>query len=428
MKTIDIIYIVLIVFLAACSFFFSAADMTYSSVNRRRLEAKSLKGDKKAEKALKLANNYDKTISFILFGNDFSNVLLSSLGALLGRDLLMPIVGEELASTISSVSLLVFLLIFCEITPKHIASNHSLTLSKAFITPMKIISIIFYPFVWPSYKFASLLSRPFIEKGGNENPLASDEELEAMVNTIEEEGIIDEEASELLHRSIDFKETSCYEVMTPRVRVFGYDTDEPFEAFLKREGAFHHSRIVVYEGNFDHILGYIPVKTLLRELVKGKKVNYKDFLLPIVDVPRTMVISSAMALMKKSKHHIAIVRDEYGGMEGIITLEDILEELVGEMWDEKDSPTNDIRKAERRNSYYVNGMMNIDDFYNEMGLDPDKLLQDDYTTVSGWIIDHLGRFAEVGDSFRVDNIYVKVVSVTKYTVKEALVRVIKKSK
>lgn len=428
MKTIDIVYIVLIIFLAGCSFFFSAADMTYSSVNRRRLEAKSLKGDKKAEKALKLANNYDKTISFILFGNDFSNVLLSSLGALLGRDLLMPIVGEELASTISSISLLVFLLIFCEITPKHIASNHSLTLSKAFITPMKIISTIFYPFVWPSYKFASLLSRPFIEKGGNENPLASDEELEAMVNTIEEEGIIDEEASELLHRSIDFKETSCYEVMTPRVRVFGYDTDEPFETFLKREGAFHHSRIVVYEGNFDHILGYIPVKTLLRELVKGKKVNYKDFLLPIVDVPRTMVISSAMALMKKSKHHIAIVRDEYGGMEGIITLEDILEELVGEMWDEKDSPTNDIRKAERRNSYYVNGMMNIDDFYNEMGLDPDKLLQDDYTTVSGWIIDHLGRFAEVGDSFRVDNIYVKVVSVTKYTVKEALVRVIRKSK
>lgn len=428
MKTIDIIYIVLIVVLAVFSFLFSAADMTYSSVNRRRLEAKSLKGDKKASKALSLANNYDKTISFILFGNDFSNVLLSSLGSLLGRDLLAPVVGEELASTISTFALLIFLLIFCEITPKHIASNHSFNLSKAFLPFMKMISIAFLPFVWPSYRFASLLSRPFIEKGGKEDPLASDEELEAMVNTIEEEGIIDEEASELLHRSIDFKETSCYEVMTPRVRVFGYDTDEPFENFLKKEGVFHHSRIVVYQGNFDHVLGYIPVKTLLRELVKGKKVNYKDFLLPIVDVPRTMMISSAMALMKKSKHHIAIVRDEYGGMEGIITLEDILEELVGEMWDEKDSPTNDIRKAERRNSYYVNGMMNIDDFYNEIGLDPDKLLPDDYTTVSGWIIDHLGRFAEEGDSFRVDNIYVKVLSVNKYTVKEALVRIIKKNK
>ena len=428
MKTIDVIYIVAIFLLAVLSFLFSAADMTYSSVNRRRLEAKFSKGDKKAGRALDLANHYDKTIAVILFGNDFSNVLISSLGSLLGRDLLLGYVGEELANTIASLVLLFFLLIFCEITPKHIASSHSFSLSKAFLPFMKVISILFFPFVWPSSHFASWLAKPLIKKSGKENPLASDEELEAMVNTIEEEGIIDEEASELLHRSIDFKETSCYEVMTPRVKVFGYDTDEPFEIFLKKEGAFHHSRVIVYEGNFDHVLGYIPIKTLLRELVKGKKVNYKDFLLPIVDVPRTMMISSAMALMKKSKHHIAVVRDEYGGMEGIITLEDILEELVGEMWDEKDSPTNDIRKAERRNSYYVNGTMNIDDFYNEMGLDPDKLLPDDYTTVSGWIIDHLGRFAVVGDSFRVGNIYVKVTEVTPYTVKEAFVRVIKKGK
>lgn len=428
MNTIDIIYIIAILLLAILSFLFSAADMTYSSVNRRRLEAKSLKGDKKAGRALDLANHYDQTIAVILFGNDFANVLLSSLGSLLGRDLLAPHVGEELASTISSFALLIFLLIFCEITPKHIASTHSFSLSKAFLPFMKVISILFFPFVWPSSHFASWLAKPVIKKSGNENPLASDEELEAMVNTIEEEGIIDEEASELLHRSIDFKETSCYEVMTPRVKVFGYDTDEPFEEFLKKPGAFHHSRVIVYQGNFDHVLGYIPIKTLLRELVKGKKVNYKDFLLPIVDVPRTMMISSAMALMKKSKHHIAVVRDEYGGMEGIITLEDILEELVGEMWDEKDSPTNDLRKGERRNSYYVNGTMNIDDFYNEMGLDPDKLLPDDYTTVSGWIIDHLGRFAIVGDSFRVGNIYVKVTEVGPYTVKEAFIRVIKKGK
>lgn len=426
MKTIDVVYIVLILLLAVFSFLFSAADMTYSSVNRRRLEAHSLKGDKQAKKALEYANNYDETIASILFGNDFSNVLLSSLGALLGRDLLAERLGEDLASTISSIFLLVFLLLFCEITPKSIASNHSFALSKAFIPFMKTIKIVFFPFVWPSSHLASLISKPVIKKGVDENPLATDEELEAMVDTIEEEGIIDEDQSELLYRSIDFKETSCYEVMTPRVNVFGYDTDQPFEEFLKNKEAFHHSRVIVYEGNIDHILGYIPIKTLLRELVKGKKVSYKDVLLPIVNVPRTMMISSAMALMKKNKHHIAIVRDEFGGTEGIITLEDILEELVGEMWDEKDSPRDDIRKGERRNSYYVNGAMNIDDFYNEMGLDPDKLLPDDYTTVSGWIIDHLGRFAIVGDTFRIDNIYVRVTKVSQFTVKEAFIRIIKK--
>ena len=291
-----------------------------------------------------------------------------------------------------------------------------------------MISILFFPFYWPCYHFSLWLTSPLLKKSGKENPLASDEELEAMVNTIEEEGFIDEDQSELLYRSIDFKETSCYEVMTPRVNVFGYDTDEDFEAFLRRPDAFHHSRIVVYAGNFDHILGYIPVKTLLRELVKGKKLQYKDVLLPIIDVPRTMMISSAMELMKETKHHIAIVRDEFGGMEGIITLEDILEELVGDMWDEKDNPTTDIRKGERRNSYYVNGAMNIDDFYNEMGLDPDKLLPDDYTTVSGWIVDHLGRFAKIGDTFRVGDISVKVTQVDTYTVKEAFVRKIRSPK
>lgn len=426
MKAIDIVYIVIMAILAIFSFFFSAADMSYSSVNRRRLEVMSIKGDKKAKKALAIANDYDKTIATILFGNDFSNVLFSSLGSLLGRDLLAPYVGDELASTISTFSLLAFLLLFCEITPKNIAKGHSISFSKAFIPLMNIVSVVCFPFVFPSYNFAKWLSSPFLKKTAKEDPLASDEELEAMVNTIEEEGIIDEDQSELLHKSIDFKETSCYEVMTPRVRVSGYDTDMPFEQFISKKDAFHHSRIIVYSGNFDNVLGYIPVKTLLRELVKGKKVNYKDFLLPIIDVPRTMMISSTMALMKKSKHHIAVVRDEYGGMEGIITLEDILEELVGEMWDEKDSPIMDIRKGERRNSYYVKGTMNIDDFYNEMGLDPDKLLPDDYTTVSGWIIDHLGRFAEVGDSFRIANIYVKVTEVSKYTVVEAYIRVIKK--
>ncbi len=427
MKTIDIVYIVILVICLILSFVFSAADMALSSGSHRRAEAQSAKGDKVAKKTLKYAKEYDKTITTILFGNDFVNILLSSVGALLGKDLLEPYVGE-LYSTITSLALLVILLLFGEIMPKYIAKRHSYAWTRHLTPLMDVISILFFPFYWPCYHFSLWLTSPLLKKSGKENPLASDEELEAMVNTIEEEGFIDEDQSELLYRSIDFKETSCYEVMTPRVNVFGYDTDEDFEAFLRRPGAFHHSRIVVYAGNFDHILGYIPVKTLLRELVKGKKLQYKDVLLPIIDVPRTMMISSAMELMKETKHHIAIVRDEFGGMEGIITLEDILEELVGDMWDEKDNPTTDIRKGERRNSYYVNGAMNIDDFYNEMGLDPDKLLPDDYTTVSGWIVDHLGRFAKIGDTFRVGDISVKVTQVDTYTVKEAFVRKIRSPK
>lgn len=426
MNTMDILYLVFMALLLVFSFCYSAMDMAYGTVSQSRLKTRAKEGDKRSAKALKFAQNYDKSIATILFGNDFSNVLLSSLGALVGRDLLEPYIGEAY-STVSSLILLGILLIFGEFVPKQIAKEHSFAVTRFFAPFLELVGILFFPFVYPSDHLARWLVKPIASKRNqNESPLASDEELEAMVNTIEQEGIIDEDQSELLHRSIDFKETSCYEVMTPRVNVFGYDTDGSFAEFLKEKDVFRHSRIIVYEGNFDHILGYIPVKTLLRELVKGKNVSYQDVLVPIVNVPRTMMISSAMALMKESKHHIAIVRDEYGGMEGIVTMEDILEELVGEMWDEKDNPHHDIRKASRRNCYYVSGNENIDDLYNFLGLDPDKLLPDDYTTVSGWIVDHLGRFAQVGDSFRTNQIEVTVLHCDEFTVKEAYIKVTKK--
>ena len=327
-----------------------------------------------------------------------------------------------MAETIGALSLLFVLLLFGEITPKAIAKNHSFFLSRFFAGYINVLKIIFFPFVWPSTKFAEWVSSPFLEKAGEESKVASDEELEAMVNAIEDEGLIDEDQSELLLRSLDFKETSCYEIMTPRVKIFGYDTDSSFEEFLKRRGVFDFSRIIVYKGDLDHVLGYLPVKTLLREMVKGTFTSYESLIMPIVSVPRTMMVSSVMELMKENRHHIALVRDEFGGTEGIITLEDILEELVGEMWDENDKPSTFITKGPKRNTFIVRGDTNIDDFYNYFGLDPDKLLEDDYSTVSGWVVDKLGRFAEVGDVVSNGPIKLTVTKCKEYTVTEALVR------
>jgi CBS domain containing-hemolysin-like protein len=193
--------------------------------------------------------------------------------------------------------------------------------------------------------------------------------------------------------------------------------EEPFAQFLKKNEAFKHSRILVYKGNPDHVLGYIPVKTLLRVLVRGEKPELDELILPIVSVPRTMMISSAMALMKETHHHIAVVRDEYGGTEGIITLEDILEELVGEMWDESDKIVNDIVPTSKNNVFNVAGKANIDDVFDKFHLDPDKL-SDDYSTVSGWVNDTLGRFAKEGDAFCYGKIDVKVLKVNDFTVEE----------
>src|SRR5574344_978165 len=420
MKSIDIIYFIVLFFLFLLSAAFSAADMAYSSVNKLRLEKRAFIGDERAKKALHFATDYDKTIATVLFGNDFVNILASSLATLLGADLLNDVVGPTNAALISSLALLFILLIFGEITPKALAKPHNYAFAKGMVGFVSVIEVIFFPFVYPANKLAELLARPFIEKAPKETSLASDEELQAMVNTIEEEGIIDEDQSELLHRSIDFKETSCYEIMTPRVKVFAYDIEEPFAEFLKSPAAFRHSRILVYKGNLDHVLGYISVKILLRVLTRGEKPDLGQLILPIVSVPRTMMISSTMALMKETHHHIAVVRDEYGGTEGIITLEDILEELVGEMWDESEKPEHDIIETEKKNVYRVRGKANIDDVFDKFELNPDRL-PDDYSTMSGYINDRLGRFAKVGDSFQEGKIDVKVTAVNDYTVEECLI-------
>ncbi|MCH3909916.1 MAG: hemolysin family protein [Bacilli bacterium] len=426
MKTIDIVYIIVLLVLLALSSLYSASDMAYSSVNKLRLEKKALLGDEASKKALKYANDYDKTIATILFGNDFVNILASSLMSLLARDVLAEYVGESMAVTIGSLVLLLLLLIFGEISPKALAKAHSFAFSRHLVRFVKCSFIIFFPFVYPSNKLAEKIASPLIEKAPIENDsLADDDELQAMVEDIKKEGIIDEEQSKLINRSIDFKETSCYEIMTPRVKVFGYDSDEPFQEFLKNPNVFRHSRIPVYKSNLDHVLGYIPVKTLLRVLTKGEKPSLDSLILPIVSVPRTMNISSTMALMKETHHHIAVVRDEFGGTEGIITLEDILEELVGEMYDEKDKQEPDIVEI-KKNVYKVKGTMNIDDFFALFQVDPDKL-QDTYTTVGGYIVNDLGRFAKVGDKFKRGNLSFQVTECDEYSVKEAIVSY-KKSK
>jgi CBS domain containing-hemolysin-like protein len=417
MNPVDIVYLVLLIVLVFLSALYSASDMAYSSVNKLRLEKYSLLGDKKCTAAYKAASNYDETIATILFGNDFVNILASSLASLLGTDLLAKQLGEDTATTLTSIILVVILLIFGEIAPKAIAKEHSYSLSIHLLPFYKVSSIIFYPFTKPANWLAKQMARPFIEKVPHETSLASDEELEAMVDDIEEEGVIDEGQSELLHKTIDFKETSCYEIMTPRVNVFAYDIDTPLIDFIKNPESIKFSRIPVYRGDLDHVLGYFQLKTLLRVLVKGGHPSIEELIMPIVSVPRTMEISSTMALMKETHHHIAIVRDEYGGMEGLITLEDILEELVGEMWDESDSIKDDVTSTPKKNVFIVKGSMNIDDFFERFNLN-EKKIDEDYNTLSGWINDKLGRFAEIGDRFSFGKIDLKVLSLNEYSIKE----------
>lgn len=415
------IYIALFVILVMFSFSYSFCDASYSSANKLRLEREAENGDKKAKEALKLVEDYDFTIATILFGNDFVNLFASSLATIVGMRIFQNVMKSDLASLVTSIITVTLILIFGEILPKCLARRNPSKYAKALVWYMKINKFIFFPIVWPVNWLAQKVAKPLVDKNDKEDKNASDEELEAMVDEILDEGLIDKDQSEIIQNSIDFKDISCYEIMTPRVKIFAYDLEDSFQDFLKNKDAFVHSRIPVCKGDLDKIVGYIQAKTVLRAVVSGKKFNVEDYIIPITSVPKTMGISEVLAIMKKSKNHICLIRDEFGGTEGIITLEDILEEIVGEMWDEQDKISNDIVKGEKRNVFLIRAEMSVDDFFDYFDLKDDKL-DDDYATVSGWITDKLGRFPEVGDHFTYEKIDLYVTKVEDYHVISATVK------
>lgn len=406
------LYLVLIVFLILCCAFFSSADMVYSSVSRLRLE-KVAAHNPSAKLALSLLKNYDKTIASILFGNDLASIIAPSIGTLLAY-LLFPNLSYN-TLLVSSI-LIVLILIFGEILPKSFGRTYSYRLSLIYARPVYVVCIIFGPTAFLAGKFASLFSKN-VQKVDD---VLEDEEVQSMIDEIEEEGVIDEDQSELLHNSIEFKDTTAEEIMTPRVSLVGFDIRNDLNQFVKQTEHLKHSRILVYRKNFDSILGYIPTKSLLKAMLGHENLVAEKLMLPVNNVPSTMEISAILKQMKKSHHHIAIVKDEYGGTAGILTLEDILEELVGELYDESESVQEEVIEGKKKNEFIVLGKMNIDDFFDRFQLD-DERLDEDYNTVSGWVNDKLGRFGKKGDKFSYEKIDLVVTKATEFTIVEVKV-------
>ena len=413
-----ILYYCLIGFLVLCSAFFSCADMVYSSVSLTKL--KKAPG-KRAKRAFELAKHYDNTIVVILFGNNLANIIASSLGAAIA---LLPIEpysnNPAVAATIIEFSMLGIILVFGEILPKSIARKFSFPFSIGFAPIITALSYIFFPFVKASRALALLIVRPLIKTIEKEDEKKTDEELQAMVDEIEDEGLIDEGQSELLARSIEFKDTEAYMVMTPRVKIEAIEISSDLKKAVER-GDFTHSRLPVYRRNLDTIEGYIPLKSLQRAVLRNKDIDIEHLMLPIPAVPRTMPISAVLTLFKQNHRHIALVKDEYGGNEGILTLEDILEELVGEMYDESEEKPLDVNPTSKKNLFRVKGSMDIDDFFARFNLPPREEEEVGYSTLSGWIVAHLGRFAVTGDSFRYSKVDIEVEEATEFTVEVALV-------
>ncbi len=411
-----IIAIIVLIFFSAT---FSASDIVYATVNKLRLKKKAQKKSKAAKIALSFAENYNETISTILFSNNLVNIAASSLATVLA----LSISDSPLSTTIAEIILLVIVLLFGELLPKVIGRAFSYRLSLVLAYPIYVLRIIFFPIVFVTSNLGKLIAKIFIREEHNDVDEMSDDELEELVEKVEEDGTIDEDQSELIKSVLDFKDTEAQEIMTPRVDMFAIPVDADIYKLLAGDDIFMHSRVPVYKGTIDNIVGILPTKQLLKSILAKEKINLKSLIIPVKFVPGAMGISEILKWMKSHKNHIVIVKDEFGGTDGLLTMEDILEELVGEMYDEMDKIKEPYTKISR-NKYLVDANMNIDDFFDLCGLDisEDKA----YNSVGGWVLDYLEKFAKIGDKFKYKNIDVKVVDATNFTVEKVEVTVHKK--
>ena len=413
------VYLIIALVCALCSAFCSAADLVYGVVDRDKLAHDAEKGDKRAERALIIANDYELSISSILFTNNVVNVIASSMLALIALSWIYYSSKDFGQSLIIEVAFTFFLIVFCEFLPKAIAKRFNYTFAKRFVIPVTIIRyspIII--FVWPISKLFKLVGRLFKKKSKEEDKINEDV-LNEMVDTMEEEDKLEEGEAKLVRSAIDLNDIQAYEIMTPRVDVFAINIEDDIEEILEEKEIFSHSRIPVYEETIDNIIGILPLKALLRARLQGDKIDIKKLIYTPLYIPRNHQVLDLLHEFKKSKVHIAVIVDEYGGTEGIVTMEDILEEIVGDIFDEMDDIEEEVVQKDE-NTWIIDGSMNLDDFYELIGYEGE--FETDYSTVGGLCQEVLDRFAKEGDEFDFDHYHFRVLEADDFTVEKLEVK------
>ena len=412
-------YYIIVIILLIFSAFFSASDMVYGVVDKVKLEEAAKKGNKRAKVALYLRNNYEFSISSILFGNNLVNILASSIVTLIGVS-----INPETGPLITAIVFTVIIIIVGEFLPKAIAKKFNYSLALAFAYPVRLFTFLFFIFTWPFSRFFKLVSRLFKRKVKEDHSI-NEEVLDEMVDEIEETGELEKDEAEIVRGAIDLLDIQAFEIMTPRVDVYAIDIDDPLEDIIKQKELLDYSRVPVYKDTIDNIIGILSIKLLSKKLLNNEEINIEELMYKPLVVPRSYQVINLLNDFKDEKIHIAVVKDEYGGTEGIITMEDILEEVVGDIFDETDEIDEEVVK-QSKGTYIVDGMMNLDDFFEL--IDYKGEFETDYATVGGFVQELKGDFARVGDKFKFDRFRIKVLDADEFTVKKIQIRDTNKSK
>ncbi len=399
---INIIYSITIIILIAISAFCSCSETVYSCASTVRLKKWAEEGNKKAKRALKIVNNYDKTLTAILIMNNIVNLSCSALATLLFLN-----ISPNYGAAISTGVITLLVLTFGEIIPKCFGKEKCDKLALSISGILNVMTNVLTPLVFLFLQIKKLALKIFSIKG--DDPTVTEDELKYIVEEIEEQGILEKQESEMVRSVLDFDETTVVEVLTPRVDVIALSLDDSKEKIMKVIKKHRFSRIPVFKDTIDNIVGILHTWDYLGALASDKKVNLKDHITPAQFVFQTQNLSSVLTEFRKKRLHMAVVTDEYGGTLGIVTMEDLLEEIVGEIWDEDEEIENTISKISDH-KWKVDGDMTLEDMYDLFDLKADED-DSECVTVGGFISETLGAIPKKGDTIKFKNLFITVDSV-----------------
>ena len=404
--------IVALLILVAMSAYFSATETAFTSLNRIRLKSKADDGDQRAARTLAMAEDYDRLLSTILIGNNIVNNAATTISAVLFIKLL----GQERGPALSAIILTVVILIFGEITPKSLAKESPESWATTSLPLLKFFLVILTPLNFLFTQWKKLISLLF---HSSDDSAITEEELVGMVDQAQTEGGLDEHESDLIRNAIAFNDMEVSEILTPRVDLVAVEEDATMDQAAALFTESGYSRLPVYHDTIDNIVGVIHEKDFYQARSRNED-RLTQIKTPVLYTTGTAKISELLRILQRNKAHMAVVVDEYGGTEGIVTLEDILVELVGEIWDEHDEVIETFQKQED-GSYLIACSANLDDMYDLFQVKGSC----EAATVSGWVLEQVGRVPEPGDRFQAEGLDVTVTKVEHRRVLEIRVRVLK---
>lgn len=402
--------ILILVLLIIMSAYFSATETAYSSLNKIKLKSIANKGNKKAKLALELSEKYDSVISTILIGNNIVNIATASLATVLFTKLL----GSS-GVTVSTIVMTILILIFGEISPKSIAKDIPESFAIVSAPLLNVFCIILKPVNHIFCLWKNLISKVLkIQKHSG----ITEDEILTIAEEAENEGGINPQQLEIIKSAIELNEQEVIEAFTPRVDMIAVKDSCSKEELLNLFIESGFSRIPVYHDNIDNVIGIINEKDLINIVVNNNNEEISSIIKPLNVIQPHMKLSHLLKVLQNNKSHMALIADEYGGTMGIITLEDILEELVGEIWDEHDKVVNDIEKI-GEDEYIVRGNANIEKVLEEVDLEDEF----EVNSVNGWVIQQFGKIPKVGESFEYKNLKIVIQKATKRCVLEIRITV-----